>query len=145
MLLKLLSLSTILLPLLPLMTQTLRHYNQRVTGNDFDEEGNTLGHIAARSGNVNLFKVPSYKQLIHSEACRCKKYIYTVYKCLTHCQVVFPLESLGELSTESIACKVSSLNKFENFSNCSMFWSLILENRKRETPLMVAIDNNHYK
>ena len=37
--------------------QTLRHYNQRVTAYDFDDEGNTLGHIAARSGNVNLFKV----------------------------------------------------------------------------------------
>ena len=37
--------------------QTLRHYDQSVTADDIDNEGNTLGHIAARSGNENLFKV----------------------------------------------------------------------------------------
>ena len=37
--------------------QTLRHYNQSVIADDFDEKGDTLGHIAARSGNVELFKV----------------------------------------------------------------------------------------
>ena len=40
--------------------QTLRHYDQRIIAEPFDEEGNTLGHITAKSGNVNLFKVINF-------------------------------------------------------------------------------------
>ena len=56
---------------------------------------------------------------------------------------MFPLER--ELPAEITVRKFNQQSKFENFSNCSMFWSLILENKKGETPLMVVIDNNHYK
>ena len=41
--------------------QTLRHYDQRIIAEPFDEEGNTLGHITAKSGNVNLFKVLTFQ------------------------------------------------------------------------------------
>ena len=37
--------------------QTLRHYNQGVIAEEYDESGNTLGHIAAKCGTVELFKV----------------------------------------------------------------------------------------
>ena len=37
--------------------QTLRYYDQRVIAEKYDEKGNTLGHIAAESGKVSLFKV----------------------------------------------------------------------------------------
>ena len=52
-------------------------------------------------------------------------------------QVVFPLQKKlpDNLIEGSPKCK----NEYP------MFWGLVLENRKRETPLMVAIDNNHSK
>ena len=37
--------------------QVLRHYDQIIIAERFDDEGNTLGHITAKSGNVDLFKV----------------------------------------------------------------------------------------
>lgn len=39
--------------------QTLRRYDQSIIVAPFDEKGTTLGHITARSGSVNLFKVNS--------------------------------------------------------------------------------------
>ena len=43
--------------------QTLRHYNQSVIAAPFDLDGNTLGHISAKSGNCSLFKVIYYSLL----------------------------------------------------------------------------------
>ena len=41
--------------------QTHRHYNPFIIAEPFDKEGNTLGHITAKSGNVNLFKVINFQ------------------------------------------------------------------------------------
>ena len=37
--------------------QTLRHFDQKIITAPFDAENNTLGHVTAKSGNINLFKV----------------------------------------------------------------------------------------
>ena len=36
--------------------QIHRHFSQNVIAEKFDPEGNTLGHITAKAGNVDLFK-----------------------------------------------------------------------------------------
>ena len=56
--------------------QTLRHYDQRIIAEPFDEEGNTLGHITAKSGNVNLFKVINFQSTISRDNLRV---LYTTY------------------------------------------------------------------
>ena len=103
--------------------QTLRHYNQSVIAEHFDPDGNTLGHISAKSGNCNLFKV-IFTLIIH---------FYGTHWDITYAQVVFPLQRpLRPYWTRST-------------DRYSMFSALVLTNNNSDTPLMVAIDNNHYK
>ena len=100
--------------------QALCHYNQMVIAEHFDLEGNTLGHISARSGNSNLFKV-MFTLMIH------------ILHKIMNIQVVFPLQRPPSL------CRTHNTDKY------SMFLALVLKNHNSDTPLMVAIDNNHYK
>ena len=102
--------------------QTLRHYNQGVIAEHFDSEGNTLGHISALNGSVELFKVVIKVHCI----------FLTWIKTFAF-QVVFPLH------------KELSAHVKDNKEEYKMFWALVLENEDSHTPLMVAIDNNHHK
>ena len=116
-------------------SQVLRDLDQTVMVSRFDDNDNTLGHIAALTGNSKLFKVG---------------FIYLSLEGIICCiiiKVVFPLTSLKLESAaegEQAGPHIIPLdeNGHQNIQK-GQFAALMWENRDGKTPLHLAIENNH--
>ena len=120
----------------------------------FDDEDNTLGHIAALTGNSKLFKVS-----IHNIGIK----LYPLYVVMTinyyndnkhmTLQVVFPLPSLKPEPASTSSGDAQPTSQFRRLISLGesaqqkiqrgQFAALMWENADEKTPLHIAIENKH--